>query len=151
MQDTNTLTIEKIGTIVIPGHVPSINDYIHANNIHRMKSANFEREWRVVGLLAAQQWILGNGDYFFEPLKSGIWLNVRVYRKDNIRRDVHNLYIKPILDGFVQGGLLTDDNEKVVHKVTLEYCGVDRNNPRVEFEIYQEMEGSYGKEPTIAK
>jgi Holliday junction resolvase RusA-like endonuclease len=105
----------------------------------------------VVGLLAAQQWILGNGDYFFEPLKSGIWLNVKVYRRNNIRRDVHNLYIKPILDGFVQGGLLADDNEKVVPKVTLEYCGVDRNNPRVEFEIYQEMEGNYGKEPTIAK
>jgi hypothetical protein len=146
MQDTNTLTIEKIGTIVIPGHVPSINDYIHAMQKHRLQGARFEQEWKLVGLLAGQQWLLDYPDPFFVPLGSRVWVAIKVFRRNNIRRDVHNLYAKPILDGFTCAGLWDDDNEKVIPKVTFEYCGVDRNNPRVEFEIYQEMEGNYGNE-----
>jgi hypothetical protein len=145
MQDTNTLTIEKIGTIVIPGHVPSINDYIHAMQKHRLQGARFEQEWKVVGFLAAKQWL---SDWYNEhplddwyEIRSGVWVVIKVYRNNNIRRDVHNLFAKPILDGFTDAGMWADDNEKVIPKVTFEYCGVDRNNPRVEFEIYQEMEG----------
>jgi hypothetical protein len=140
----NMLTIEKIGTIVVPGHVPSINNCMDAFRKHYHAGADFEREWKQVGFLAAKQWLIEwcnenpLGDWY--QLEARVWLNIKVYRNNNIRRDVHNLYAKPILDGFTQAGLWVDDNEKVIPKVTLEYCGVDRVNPRVEFELYQEQE-----------
>jgi Holliday junction resolvase RusA-like endonuclease len=140
MQDTNSLIIEKIGTIVIPGHVPSINDFNRKANHNHFDGGKFEKEWKLVGFLAANQWILNNPGSLMQPLSGGVWVVIRVYRHNNIRRDVHNLFAKPILDGFTQAGLWVDDNEKVVPKVTFEYCGVDKENPRVEFCIFQEQE-----------
>jgi hypothetical protein len=145
MQDTNSLIIEKIGTIVIPGHVPSINDYIKAISSNRYAGGKFEAEWVKVGNTAAKQWLGERWDYRFDPLKSGVHVAVKVYRLDQSRkRDVHNTHIKPILDGFVLAGVFVDDNETVMPRVTFEYCGVDKENPRVEFIIYQEMEITNG-------
>jgi hypothetical protein len=148
MQDTNSLIIEKIGTIVIPGHVPSINDFNRKANHNHFDGGKFEKEWKQVGFLAGQQWL---SDWYNEhplddwyELRNGVWVVIKVYRHNNIRRDVHNLFAKPILDGFTQAGLWVDDNEKVVPKVTFEYCGVDRDNPRVEFCIFQEQEITNG-------
>jgi Holliday junction resolvase RusA-like endonuclease len=140
MQDTNSLIIEKIGTIVIPGHVPSINDFNRKANHNHFDGGKFEKSWRYVGFLAGKQWLISRPEETFLPLTRGVWVVIKVYRRDNRSRDVHNLFAKPILDGFTDAGLWKDDNEKVVPKVTFEYCGVDRDNPRVEFEIYQEME-----------
>lgn len=140
MQDTNTLTIEKIGTIVFPGSIPSINNFIDATRQHRMAGVKFTKEWVDEGFCRAKNFMAENFPDGFTPLNKGVWLNVKVFRNNLRARDVHNTFIKPILDGFTEAKLWADDNEKVVPKVTFEYCGVDKENPRVEFEIYQEVE-----------
>jgi hypothetical protein len=68
MQDLNTLTIEKIGTIVIPGHVPSINDYIKEANRNHFAGGKFESEWKQVGNAGGQAMVLDEvWDYNFVP------------------------------------------------------------------------------------
>lgn len=58
-----------------------------------------------------------------------------VYRTlffQNRRHDLDNISPKYILDGFVEAGFIVDDDSEHITKLTLE-CGVDKENPRIEF------------------
>jgi len=46
-------------------------------------------------------------------------VTVEAHFKDGKRRDPDNLYVKPILDGLVQSGMLMDDNGDVIESITL--------------------------------
>ena len=59
---------------------------------------------------------------------------MKLYRKDNIRRDLDNVATS-VLDGLVRGEVIADDNYSIVKSLHIEDCGVDKNNPRVEIEI----------------
>lgn len=61
-------------------------------------------------------------------------IEVTTYRKINRAFDLDNTTIKFIQDGFVESGLLVDDNYKILKKLTL-IGGVDKNNPRTEIVI----------------
>lgn len=56
------------------------------------------------------------------------------YYKTNRRHDVDAGTPKFILDGFVDSGLIVDDDSKHIKSLTLE-CYVDKENPRTEIEI----------------
>ena len=45
---------------------------------------------------------------------------------------------KFLLDGFSEAGFIVDDDSKHVTSLTLE-CGVDKDNPRTEIEVYIEQ------------
>lgn len=61
-------------------------------------------------------------------------VNMKLYRKDNIKRDLDNVATS-VLDGLVRGEVIADDNYSIVKSLHIEDCGVDKNNPRVEIEI----------------
>ena len=61
------------------------------------------------------------------------------YFKTNRRHDLDNISPKFILDGFVEGGLLVDDDYMHISSLKI-MCGVDKENPRMEFHIYLEGE-----------
>lgn len=60
--------------------------------------------------------------YFVEP----VMCIVRVWKPDNTRNDIHNLYLKAVLDGFKAARLFKDDDVKCIPKVYLSYEGVDK-------------------------
>lgn len=62
-------------------------------------------------------------DYFFtEPVA----VVVRFWKSNNITSDLHNLYLKPILDSFVDVKILMDDSVKQVTQVHHIYHGIDK-------------------------
>lgn len=52
----------------------------------------------------------------------------------NRRHDLDNLSPKYILDGFVESGLIEDDDSEHIVRLTTE-CAIDKENPRIEFTI----------------
>lgn len=61
-------------------------------------------------------------------------VRMKLYRKDNIKRDLDNVATS-VLDGLVRGNVIADDNYSIVKSLHIEDCGVDKDNPRVEIEI----------------
>ena len=57
-----------------------------------------------------------------------------VFYPNNRRHDPDNSVPKFLLDGFVQSGMLIDDDSKHVEKLVLK-CQVDIDNPRTEIEF----------------
>lgn len=57
-----------------------------------------------------------------------------VYYPNNRRHDPDNSVPKFLLDGFVQSGMLIDDDSKHIEKLVLK-CQVDIENPRTEIEF----------------
>lgn len=62
-----------------------------------------------------------------------------VYFDRNQSHDVDNQVPKFILDGFVEAGLIPDDDEKHLTELTLR-TGYDKNNPRTEILIDEQKE-----------
>lgn len=58
-----------------------------------------------------------------------------IYYPTNRRHDVDNTTPKFILDGLVEGGMIVDDDEKHIVRLTLE-CGVDANYPHTDLYIH---------------
>ena len=52
-------------------------------------------------------------------LEKPVILKIEAHFKDYRRRDPDNLYVKPIIDGIVKSGLLSDDNGEVIDWVCL--------------------------------
>jgi hypothetical protein len=52
-------------------------------------------------------------------------IHIRVWRPDLREYDVNNPYLKPIIDGFVQCGLLASDSHEIVRSIECEFMGVD--------------------------
>lgn len=59
---------------------------------------------------------------------------IDVWQKDLRRRDLDN-QATAILDGLVVSGVIPDDSCDAVPKITVQYKGVDRDNPRAEIKI----------------
>lgn len=59
------------------------------------------------------------------------------YFRTKVMKDVDNTVPKFILDGFVEGGLIIDDNYLHLESITLK-CGYSKENPRTEIYIYVE-------------
>jgi Holliday junction resolvase RusA-like endonuclease len=59
---------------------------------------------------------------------------IKFYMQDNRRRDLTN-QAESIMDLLVDCGILSDDCWSVVPKLTLEFSGLSKENPRAEVEI----------------
>lgn len=61
-------------------------------------------------------------------------IKYNTYFKTNRRHDLDNISPKFILDGFVEAGLLEDDDSSHIESLTT-VCSIDKENPRIEFII----------------
>ena len=53
---------------------------------------------------------------------------VEVWNKDKRKHDLDN-QVSTILDALVKAGVLPDDSQETVYKITAEYMGVDKDDP----------------------
>jgi Holliday junction resolvase RusA-like endonuclease len=67
------------------------------------------------------------------PLSYPLKCTVRIWRPNAIRRDIHNLFLKPVFDAFSEVGIWPDDSETYCPVVEYIFMGIDRINPRIEF------------------
>lgn len=81
---------------------------------------------------APQAWL----QYAVHP-ETRVEITIHIWEKDRRRRDLDN-QATAILDALVQGNVIPDDSSQIVRKLTVEYMGVDKEQPRAEIKI-QEM------------
>lgn len=59
---------------------------------------------------------------------------VEIWNKDERKHDLDN-QVSTILDALVKARVLPDDSQKTVRKITAEYKGVDKEDPRAEITV----------------
>ena len=69
-----------------------------------------------------------------ESIKGEVSIVYNMYLPDKRKRDLSN-YIKAPEDYICSMGVIDDDNHNVIKKFEVRYCGIDRENPRIEIEI----------------
>lgn len=82
--------------------------FINSNlRIHRMQEANMTKQWRQLAAVAARG---------HEPLETPVRIIATFWKPRNGRYDPNNLWptVKACVDGFVDAGLLPDDDHKHV-------------------------------------
>jgi hypothetical protein len=111
---------ERVGrlvslTIDAPGPWLNSND-----RRHRLASAEIAKAWRAAGRLAAER-------AGWEPLTGVVHIVAHIYKPRAGRYDPNNLWptIKAVVDGFVEAGLLADDDHKHVIGPDMRHGGKD--------------------------
>lgn len=114
----------KKARIKAPQH-PSLNEYYKAN----FQAANtLKQTWKEFVIWLVNELKLNNFHI------SQCEIKYTTFFKTNRRHDPDNVSPKFVLDGFVEAGLLEDDDYKhIVSLITK--CEIDKENPRMEFLI----------------
>lgn len=111
--------------------LPSLNALVEATRGSYREGASMTRALRKEGRMVGLNWLNSPTG---RPLRASlIYFGVR--REDLIRRDIHNLLIKPFIDGLVDAGIWPDDNEFWIPCVVLHYLGL--GGPSVTIEIHE--------------
>lgn len=124
----------EVYRFTIQGRLDGLNEYTRANraNAHKGNSLKKKNERVVcIGIIQA----CARGD-LRKVDKYPIELKIMWY-EPNSRRDIDNITFatKFIQDALVKKGILQNDSQKYISKVSHEVT-VDKNNPRVEVEIW---------------
>ena len=110
--------------IVINTLPPTINKYIGRSNI-----------WEYQKDKKAYHKAVIMSTIGFNPKYKSCKIKATYYFKDKRRHDPSN-YDKMLLDGLVEANIIEDDNYNVIKEFTTIGC-YDKDNPRVEVEIYE--------------
>lgn len=78
-----------------------------------------------------QMWVLKDHKLRKQVPKTIKSIELNFYAPDSRKTDLSNK-TESIMDLLVDCGLITDDNWYIVPQLILNFCGVDRENPRVE-------------------
>lgn len=107
------------------GFPPSVNTYWRTFRGRMLISAK-GRDYREASVMAARVARL-------VPYGAGqIAVTIAAYLPDARRRDADNL-LKAPLDALAHAGIYADDSQ--IRKLTIELCGIDRANPRLEITL----------------
>ena len=85
--------------------------------------------------------VLFKDDFILQELKHEWFENrrievvVEIWNKDARKHDLDN-QLSTILDALVKAQVIPDDSQTTVQKVTCEYMGVDKDDPRAEITVY---------------
>ena len=104
---------------------PSINQWFI---LKRFEMNELKQKWK--NFIVWWMEDLGYKDAQLQQVK----MTFTIYFPNRIRHDVDNQVPKFILDGFVEAGLVPDDDEKHITSLTL-CTGYDKENPRTEILI----------------
>jgi len=80
-------------------------------------------------------------DFILQELKHEWFENrrieviVEIWNKDDRKHDLDN-QVSTILDALVKAKIIPDDSQHTVKKVTCEYKGIDKEDPRAEITVY---------------
>lgn len=122
--------------LVIPGKLPCHNDYIRENRYNRYNGAKmkFSTEQIIIGYILEQ--------IRLRKAKSPLAFVFRWYEPD-ARRDPDGVRFaeKFIFDALVERGIIEGDSQKYITQ-TFHWLEIDRTNPRVEVEIYEQEEAT---------
>ena len=92
--------------------------FINSNQrLHRMQVANMTKQWRELASLAARN---------HEPLDTPVRIVATFFKTRGGRYDPNNLWptVKACVDGFVDAGILVDDDHKHVIGPDMRHGGI---------------------------
>ena len=115
---------------------PRIISNANARQMEREMISQFHDQMPLLGL--GKEAFMTQTERILDCKKHGrhYQLEVTIFNPNQIRRDLDN-QITSLLDGLVQAGVLPDDCATIVTKITAEYGGIDRINPRAEIHILE--------------
>lgn len=118
--------------ITIPGRLPGLNEYTTANRRNPYEGARLKAKTeKDIGwaILASKREKLG-----------AVRVKITWFERDE-RRDIDNVIFaqKFILDSLVRTKVIPDDSRKYVKEITHEVL-VDKENPRIEVELEEQMD-----------
>lgn len=116
---------ELIQTFVIPGKLPSLNDYVEACRKHPRSGANMKKKHQGRVKKAIKE-------HGMSPMPTPVIVEITWF-EPNRRRDKDNVRfgVKFILDGLVEAGIIRNDTWNDIEDIHDTYK-VDRKNPRIE-------------------
>lgn len=117
--------------LVISGNVPSqknrkIISVNRATGRPFLRSHESVKVWQESALIQLQQQFKG-----FVVTDYPINLNIIIWWDNNRRHDLDN-GLSTIMDALAAAGVIEDDSTKYVECITVQYGGVDKENPRAE-------------------
>ena len=95
--------------------------------------------WRAkAGLVKKHRQIAKDACYGYGSFTGKVHVIISIYYPDKRRRDALNTLAacKSYIDGFVDGGLIIDDNFQILESGSFK-ASVDRDNPRIEFDFIE--------------
>ena len=116
---------------IVYGRLDGLNEYTSANRSNRYKGSQMKLKNEAIVIEAIKRFQL-------EKVKNyPVQLNIVWYEK-NKRRDVDNITFatKFIQDALVKQGILIDDGQKYINKISHD-VQVDKEYPRIEVEIIE--------------
>lgn len=126
----------RLVAIFTTDKVISVNEF--NNQVRTVKWAGIKTTatMREQGHAMVQNWMARHNAPEPPRVSGQNWCRVvvKVIPRDNRRQDAHNKHVKPILDGITDMQVWQDDSQ--VAELTFRRCRPDRDNPRVEFWIY---------------
>lgn len=84
---------------------------------------------------AYKEWLASCPQLFKYEIYTPIYISYIFYSRDKRKRDLSN-YIKAPEDYLVAQKVIQDDNWETVARISAEYGGIDKHDPRVEIMIY---------------
>lgn len=111
--------------IIIKGRIPSKKNSRITTRSGRSFPSKKYTEWHTDA-----SWQLKN---FKVKIPNGSWLILKFYMPDKRLCDLTNK-AESIMDCLVDNGFLEDDNYEVIPNLTLQFEGIDKENPRCEIE-----------------
>lgn len=122
-----TIAGSPVATFTFYG-LPSVNT--HYNKHFRPRGIE-TNEWRLEAREEAKWWLWANNiDVSVEPLVSRALVVVKVWVPHTGIMDIHNEWIKAILDGFSDAGIWADDEWAFVPCVMNLWAGIGEFGPR---------------------
>lgn len=119
-------------TLIIPGRLDNLNDYIRAERANRYKGAQYKADNENIVTGAIQECL--KGIHIDKP----VTVLCRWYEKDK-RRDPDNICsfgLKVILDALVRSGVLKDDGWDHIKSLSNEFY-IDSGDPRIEVTLLE--------------
>jgi len=136
-QDTASQS-EYIGKVIIEGRLAGLNELIAVNRAG-WKSGSKDKKAETNGCMAWAKYAMQHG--LIKPIKVKADVSVTWYEK-SAKRDHDNILgggLKMAFDGFVKAGLLADDSQRYIGKIT-SIVKKSPTKPRIEFEFYRSEE-----------